>query len=198
MCRTGKHWLLCKHRAFCVWDLEKPPGKDVCSWTSQRHLLLLLLLLLQPVLASLQSFVRAHEFQGCQGVVRDCFCSHVCAFWEKNLWQLPSKDWWQQSLQQIWVKWRKSHFVLSKLWISHLSNKVLVNCIRYFPVYILTVSTSVLHRWGGECAACSLPFPLPWEHWSTSFSLDIKGVKTLSKWMWHWFSEEPKRTKFLI
>lgn len=145
MCRREKHWLLCKHRAFCVWDLEKLPGKDVSSWTSQRHLFLLLLLLLQPVLASLQSFVRSTWVLS---NVRDLnyFCFHVFAFWEMNLSQLPSES----AFQQIWVKWRKSYFVLFKLWNSHLSNKILVNCSRYFPVYILIVSTSVLHRQGEQ------------------------------------------------
>lgn len=153
MCRTEKHSLLCKHRGFCVWDLEKLPGKDVCSWTSQRHLLLLLLLLLQLVLASLQSFERN---TGLLSNVRDLnyFCSHVCAFWEKNLYQLPSKS----VFQQTWAKWKKSQFVLFKLWNSHLSNKILVYCIRYFPVYILIVSTSVFHR-QGEQKVLLVPYP---------------------------------------
>lgn len=157
MCRTEKHWLLCKHRAFCVWDLERPPGKDARSWTSQRHLLLLLLLpLLQPVLASLQSFVRSTRVLS---NVRDLnyFCSHVCAFWKKNMSQLPLKS----ALQQIQVKWRKSRGFLSKLWNSHLSNKILVICIRYFPVYILCPPVSFIDRENRRyCLLSTLPTPL--------------------------------------
>lgn len=34
MCRTEKHWLLCKHRAHGVWDLERLPGKGVLEWAA--------------------------------------------------------------------------------------------------------------------------------------------------------------------
>lgn len=75
-CRTEKHWLSCKHRALSVWDLQKPPSKDVSSWTKGI-----------VCCGSYSSFCCSLSWSSSStwvlSNVKDLnyFCSLICAFW---------------------------------------------------------------------------------------------------------------------